>query len=143
MAIVSAEQRFLAKIIRRTDGCWIWTGSRGWARWSSYGHFNPDGRRSGDRKIVRAHRFAYELYVGPIPPGVHVHHECGETLCVNPDHLALLTPSEHILVSKEARMHCRRGHPFSGDNFYVERSGARRCRTCRREGIQRRRLWPT
>lgn len=43
-----------------------------------------------------------------------------------------------ILPQGEARTHCRRGHPYSGDNVTVEpnpKTGgtARRCRTCRRD----------
>ena len=29
-----------------------------------------------------------------------------------------------------AKTHCRRGHPFAGDNLHVRPNGARSCRTC-------------
>lgn len=38
-----------------------------------------------------------------------------------------------ILPYGELRTHCRRGHPYEGDNLILEPSGVRRCRTCRTE----------
>lgn len=34
-----------------------------------------------------AYRLVYEDKKGPLPHGVHVHHICADTRCVNPDHL--------------------------------------------------------
>jgi hypothetical protein len=34
-----------------------------------------------------------------------------------------------------SKTHCKRNHPLSGSNLYVDPSGARRCRTCSRKGI--------
>jgi hypothetical protein len=31
------------------------------------------------------------------------------------------------------KTHCKRGHPLSGENLHVRKSGARDCRICRRE----------
>jgi len=42
-----------------------------------------------------AHRLFYERARGPIPPGHHLHHLCGNTACVRPEHLEPLTPKEH------------------------------------------------
>lgn len=38
-------------------------------------------------KGVRAHRFAWVMDNGPIPPGVQVRHSCDVASCVRPDHL--------------------------------------------------------
>jgi hypothetical protein len=38
---------------------------------------------------ISAHRFAYEIFVGPIPPARFVKRTCGSELCVNPRHLEL------------------------------------------------------
>lgn len=46
-----------------------------------------------------AHVVVYELLVGRVPPGWHLHHKCEQKGCVNPKHLTPLTPSEH------ARLH--------------------------------------
>jgi len=38
--------------------------------------------------------------------GMHVHHDCRNPLCVNPDHLQVLTPEDHIaLHSREDSAH--------------------------------------
>lgn len=71
------EDRFLARIVK-SDGCWEYDGYR----YNGYGKF---GISPG--KTVLAHRFAYEIWVGPIPGGMVLHHLCENKACVRPDHL--------------------------------------------------------
>lgn len=56
-----------------TTPCWIWTAG---AFSNGYGQF-----RVGAKK-VRAHRAAYELVRGPLPPGELACHRCDVKLCV-------------------------------------------------------------
>jgi DNA repair exonuclease SbcCD nuclease subunit len=37
----------------------------------------------------RAHRWSYQVFVGPIPAGRQVRHKCDRKDCLNPDHLKL------------------------------------------------------
>jgi hypothetical protein len=68
--------------IDQATGCWVWRlfKSRGYGMTSR-------GRR--------AHRVQYAALIGPIPDGYDVHHECENTACINPGHLALKLPSPH------------------------------------------------
>lgn len=78
-------ERFWAKV-DKTEGCWLWTGS---LLHNGYGSFGVDGQ------CRRAHRFAYELTVGPIPEGLHVDHTCRNRNCVRPDHMRLVTNKQN------------------------------------------------
>ena len=79
------KERFM-KHVEIVDGHWIWIGARIANR--GYGKIAAPGSTKNKRKIMTAHRFAYELFIGPIPPGALVLHKHeGVKLCVNPDHL--------------------------------------------------------
>jgi len=71
---------------RVTPGCWEWL--RGKDR--GYGILKSGGVK------YKAYRFSYELYVGPIPPGLHLRHLCNNPSCVNPDNLKPGTHAENM-----------------------------------------------
>jgi hypothetical protein len=126
--------RFWAKAVIRTDGCWAWSAAitRG-----GYGHFWVDGHH------VSAHRFAYELLVGPIPEGLTLDHLCRVRHCVNPAHLEPVTMRENNLrgdappARNAAKTHCVHGHPFDEENTYQHPRRSRVCQTCQTEGRRR------
>lgn len=95
---VSTTDRFWSKVDTSGD-CWEWTASLGP---TGYGQFN-----AGGNKIVKSHRYAYELEHGPIPDGLVIDHMCHNIICVNPRHLRLATRKEN----QENRFpaHCMRG----------------------------------
>jgi len=45
---------------------------------------------------IRAHRWAYETFVGPIPDGLGVCHHCDTPSCVRPDHLFVGTQKDNV-----------------------------------------------
>lgn len=125
-----ALHRFLAKIQIQENGCWIWMGRQ------EDGHgifYPPEG--CGLKASYRAHRFAYEMAIGPIPWGHDVHHKCRNRRCVRPhsEHLEPLTPEDHAIEEAKARKlrtHCIRGHVFTEDNIVLSKRGKRKCRQC-------------
>lgn len=71
--------------VRRSRGCWVWAGGTS----KGHGVVEVDGRR------VAAHRIAWTLARGVIPPGHLILQECGNGLCVRPGHLWAATPRAH------------------------------------------------
>jgi hypothetical protein len=138
-ASVKRVERFLAKV--EVDECWLWVGKKV----HGYGRFYVG---NGDDRQVGAHRFAYELWVGPIPEGMEIEHschtgdpgceggfDCAHRACVNPDHLTLVTPELNASLKVESRRsrttHCAQGHLFDDVNTRIRR-GTRECRECGR-----------
>lgn len=99
-------ERFWAKV-NKTDGCWLWTGT---IFWNGYGCFGYE------RRSVKAHRFAYELLVGPIPNGASLRHSCDTPACVNPEHLIPGTHAENM-GDMEARGRRAQNYAYSADEI--------------------------
>ena len=123
----SREERFWAKVLI-TDSCWIWLGPKDR---QGYGRFRVSPTSNGP-----AHRYAYELLVGPIPDGLtldHVYPRCQNKACVRPTHLEPVTGAVNYQRFKATRTHCKRGHEFTPENTYIDKIGARQCRKCSAE----------
>lgn len=87
---VPMQARFWARVDRRDpDYCWLWVGP---LNSNGYAVISEGGRRG---RGIRAHRYAYELLVGPIPEGLHLDHLCRVRHCVNPKHLEPVTKTEN------------------------------------------------
>src|SRR3990167_1003780 len=87
----SLEGVFLNKV-NKTENCWLWTGA---CDTFGYGHF---GKLCPPKvKMVKAHRFSYELHKGKIPEGMCVLHSCDTPPCVNPKHLWLGTKKDNMI----------------------------------------------
>lgn len=130
-------QRFAVKVniagplplIRGVLGpCHLWDGS---ANEAGYGTFWAAGR------TVKAHRFAYEQALGPIPTGLELDHLCRRRACVRVSHLDAVTHRVNILRSsnhvarRAAVTHCPAGHPYDDANTYRAPNGTRKCRACK------------
>lgn len=90
----SNKERLLAKIVIDSGGCWKWTAG---AFDSGYGAISVGG------KMRKAHRVAYEAFVGTIPLGMCVCHRCDTPCCINPDHLFLGSHADNTadMLAKE------------------------------------------
>lgn len=120
--------RFWSKVTE-INGCWAWTAGKHGTKIMPAGY----GRFQTGRRVMQAHRVAYELiHAAEIPAGLVVDHLCRNTLCVNPEHMEIVTQS--INASRQIKVpltHCRRaGHAYTNANTYTYPSGVRACRQC-------------
>lgn len=128
------EARFWSHVDRRADTeCWPWTAhtdSQG------YGVFKV----GGDNK--RAHRWAYDRFVEPVPAHLTIDHVwargCTMKRCVNfVAHMDVVPIEVNVIRGNGAcalnarKTHCKRGHPFSPSNTLIRTDGSRYCRTCK------------
>jgi hypothetical protein len=129
--VATAAERFSERYVLDPEtGCWLWTGA---TTNNGYAMIRAAGRQ------VYAHRLAYELFVGPIAPGMHLDHVhargCRHKHCVNPTHLEPVEPAENTRRAAALRTHCPSGHPFDDENthYTATQPTVRRCKACMRE----------
>lgn len=84
------SERFF-KYVKKTKGCWIWTGTKnrlGYGQMTTY--------NKGVRRGIASHRFSWEHHNSQIPKGSLVLHKCDNPPCVNPAHLFLGSHQDNV-----------------------------------------------
>ncbi len=114
----AAQATFWSYVDRVNGPCWRWADLGAGA----YGVFRG----------FKAHRVAFTLMRGPVPNGLTLDHVCGNTWCVNPEHLDPVTQRANTLrggaqsAINARKTVCAKGHVFE---LRVDGLG-RVCRTC-------------
>jgi len=122
------RKRFEHLVIRSVnpDACWKWKGKL-------FGGY-PQMNSTEKRKSVMAHRWSYEYWVGEIPEGLTVDHQCNNPICTNPKHLKPMTQMENNRRGENwvgNRTHCPQGHEYTSENTYTKPgTNYRDCRKC-------------
>lgn len=86
--IMTTQQKQLFEMTTQLDdsGCWIWQGQ---VSNSGYGRIK---QLQDDKtlQMVSAQSASYRAFIDSIPVGFLVKQDCGNRLCINPDHLELM-----------------------------------------------------
>ena len=140
----TAEERFLSFFEKkRDDECWPWIKTI-----DNHGY----GQFSIKHKNYRAHRIAYEMFVGKIPEGLVIDHDCHNRdksckdvnlcqhrRCVNPNHLIPRTLGDNSRHGNSPTMiahnngTCVNGHPNSSMYYRKSNGKAVQCLDCAKE----------
>lgn len=108
--------QFFAKV-DAAGVCWEWRAA-------------VNNRGYGKFRQMFAHRWAWEYLIGPIPDGLTIDHLCRNIVCVNPDHLEVVTKAENNRRAHGHRTACIRGHAYAEHGYTVPKTGHRWCLLC-------------
>lgn len=99
VSLTEIERRRFFQKIKKTDGCWLWTGSK-----TEWGY----GRVWLNRKFYQANRVSFAIHKHPVPKNKLVCHSCDNPSCVNPDHLFVGSDNDNWQDCRQKR---RNRHP--------------------------------
>jgi len=102
--------RLMSHVNVTAEGHWLWTGKHRTGLHLEYGGTRLNG------VTMSSHRAMWIVKKGPIPKEFDLLHQCGETLCCNPDHIRLGTKIENQQEAIAAR---NGAHWSQGTNHHL------------------------
>jgi len=118
--------RFMDKIFKHPNGCWIWIAG---VNHAGYGYFRYDGQ------CRLAHRWSYEYHNGSLG-GLYCLHKCNNPACVNPEHLYAGNQFSNMNDCVDSgnnvnanKLFCKHGHEFTASNTLIIKT-SRHCKAC-------------
>jgi HNH endonuclease len=132
----SLPERIMEKVyFEPNSGCWIFNGI---VDRDGYGRITPSRLSELKRRPMAVHRIMYENENGLIPEGLTIDHKCRVRCCCNPSHLRTMSNVENVMIGESLaadnarKTECKRGHPLSGRNLFIDTQNHRQCRVCMR-----------
>jgi hypothetical protein len=129
------------RVVDTETGCWMWTGG---LNNSGYGLIMVDSKHYSITKIVL---WAFKGMEEAITnTKKHACHHCDTPGCVRPYHLFLGSARDNMADrerkkrgNESRKTHCKNGHPLSGTNLRIPKTGKckRRCRICAAATLKR------
>jgi hypothetical protein len=85
---MTERQKRLYEMTQQLDdnGCWIWQGQ---VSNSGYGRLKIKDEHN-QVKMMSAQSVSYQYFIEDVPEGHLVKQDCGNRLCINPQHLSLM-----------------------------------------------------
>lgn len=114
-------RRFLAKVVPDpTSECLLWTGA---TNHKGYGTFRvrsrKEAKRTRQREVVKAHRYAVFLFRGIDLGDLDGDHECRRRDCVNPYHVTGRGLVEHARLSNADKAERLRPAPVTTEDLAI------------------------
>lgn len=95
-ALLTEKVRFVVP-----SGCFEWTGAKNSWGYGVVGRWR--GGSDGGTEKYAVHRYVYERTCGPIPKGMVIDHLCSNRLCVNVNHMEVVSHSENVTRGQRKR----------------------------------------
>jgi len=86
MPLTDEQRWFWQRVKPGENDCLEWTGTKVRKGYGAAGYGGV---------TTTAHRFAWQIFMGPVPEGMVVDHLCRNRGCVNIEHLEPVTPREN------------------------------------------------